>query len=95
MNLTVIPLELGRFDLMGYNEMNLLRSANTSLLAPILYIFLGLAHYIACKITTTFYKIKICRKIGIKIYKQPMWDGFSRIALYCYLELILCCFITL
>ena len=92
--MTVISFELGRFDLMDYTEMNFMRVANTSLLGPLLYILLGLTHYIVCKITKVYYKKSICRKVGVLIYKQPVWDGFSRIVFYCYLELILCCFIA-
>jgi len=48
LNLTEMPIELGRFDLMDFTELNFIRAANTAFSAPILYIGLIISHYIAC-----------------------------------------------
>ena len=69
LNLTETPLTLGRFDLMRYEGTNFLNQARAAWYIPTgLFIYIIL-HYILCYLTKTCYKIKICRKIGIKIYK--------------------------
>jgi len=64
-NLTEMPVELGRFDLMDFTELNFLRAANTAFQAPILYIGCAILHHILCRITKRYYKNKIWRQIGI------------------------------
>ena len=94
LNLTKMPIELGRFDLLDFTELNFIRAANTAFYVPILYIGLAISHYIACKITKACYKRKVCRRIGVYIYDSSIGDGFIRLILICCLELIICCAIT-
>jgi len=92
---TEMPLDLGNFDLMDFTGINFIKQANAAFLYPIYYFLIIVVHYLATKISKTCYKRKICRFSGINIYKEPVWEGFSRMIFYCYLELIICCFITI
>jgi len=94
-NFKEMPIELGRFDTMDFEGSNFIKQANAAWLSPIECCFIALAHFILCKITKACYKKKLCRRIGVFIYEEAVFEGICRMILLCYLELVICCFITI